>query len=105
MDLGDGLQTAEVVVGAANLLVAALGTYLTWRIANGKPLPPPQGPLYSWRLANDAALAQFRHWEQQVLPMYQPRAMRPINNRRATISKVTGSLADFAKRITSGLVS
>jgi hypothetical protein len=29
MDIGDGLQAAEVVVGALNLLVAALGTYLT----------------------------------------------------------------------------
>lgn len=38
MDLGDGLQAAEVGLSILSLLVTSLGAYLTWHAANGMPL-------------------------------------------------------------------
>lgn len=108
MNLGDGLQLVEVVVGALNLLVASLSTYLTWHAAKGTPLPQdPSHPATG--LANDATyvatLAQLRHWEQHALPRYHPQALRPINDRRTTLSAYTRCLVAFFKRLTAGLVS
>jgi hypothetical protein len=41
MDLGDSLQTADVVIGALSLIVALLGAYLTWYAASGEALGTP----------------------------------------------------------------
>jgi hypothetical protein len=38
MDLGDSLQTADVVIGALSLIVTLFGTCLTWYAAFGMPL-------------------------------------------------------------------
>jgi hypothetical protein len=37
MDLGDGLQAAEVAVGILSLFITSIGAYLTWIAANGMP--------------------------------------------------------------------
>jgi hypothetical protein len=37
MDLGDSLQTADVVIGTLSLIVTVLGTYLAWYAASGMP--------------------------------------------------------------------
>lgn len=53
MNLGESLQLVEVVVGALNLFVASLSTYLTWHAAKG--IPQPQDPSHpATGLANDA---------------------------------------------------
>jgi hypothetical protein len=35
MDLGNSLQTADVVIGTLSLIITVLGTYLAWYAASG----------------------------------------------------------------------
>jgi hypothetical protein len=35
MNLGDGLQAADVIVGIVTLVVTSIGAYLTWYAATG----------------------------------------------------------------------
>jgi hypothetical protein len=37
MDLGNSLQTADVVIGTLSLIITVLGTYLAWYAASGMP--------------------------------------------------------------------
>jgi hypothetical protein len=108
MTVGDRLQAADVGVGALSLRVTSISAYLTWNAAmvcHFLNFIPGQ-------LANDASLAQSRRWQQhlQVLPVYHPQALPPINNRRAALLlrstwAFTGCLAAFVRRTAAGLVS
>lgn len=37
MDLGNSLQTAEVIIGTLEFMVAVLSVYVTWSTAKSRP--------------------------------------------------------------------